>query len=320
MTPHRLTRRLFAAGSLSALASRAWSQAPAMHLLTGFPNGIVDQVARLLADSMGADLRRNIVVEAKPGAAGRLAIEATRGARPDGDTLVVVPHGAMTLFPHVFPHLRYDPVQDFTPVSQLATFDFALGAAPGVAATRLQDLPAWVRSRREVTAFCSPGVGTVPHFLGERYAASTGLSLTHVAFKSAAEILPAIMGNQVPLVFLPLGDLLPAAQAGKLKILATTGGRRSPQTPDVPTFAASGVDLQVVGWVGLYAPSGVPTARLAELEAAAMAAMRTPRARGLMQVANLSPSGSTGAELARVQAQESRAWAEVVRRSGFRPE
>lgn len=311
------TRRSFLAATL---AGPARAQAASVHLLTGFPAGIVDQVARLLAEGMGPALDRTIVVEARPGAAGRLAVEAARAALPDGDTLMVVPHGAMTLFQHVFTNLRYDPVRDFAPVSQLATFDFALGAAPMVAVQRLQQLPAWVRARREVTGFCSPGVGTVPHFLGERYAAAAGLELTHLAFKSPSEILPAIMGNQVPLVFLPLGDLLPAARAGKLKILATTGAVRSPQSPEVPTFRESGMDLVVTGWVGLYAPAGVPAERLARLEAAAMATMRLPRVRGLLQVANLSASGSTGAELARLQADESRAWAAVVQRSGFKPQ
>lgn len=315
-----LTRRSFATAALSTLAAPAWPQADTLRLLTGFPTGIVDQVARLLAESMGAALNRTIVVEARPGAAGRLAVEAARAARPDGETLMVVPHGAMTLFPHVFRSLRYDPVRDFEPVSQLAKFDFALGAAPMVTADTLKDLPAWVRSRRDVTGFCSPGVGTVPHFLGERYAARAGLQLTHVAFKSPSEILQAIMGNQIPLVFLPLGDLMPGAQAGRLRILATTGAQRTLQLPQVPTFRESGVDLQMTGWIGLYAPAGVPAARLAQLQAAAMAAMRTPRARGLLQVANLLASGSSGAELAQVQAQESEVWAQVVRQSGFKPE
>lgn len=319
MTVPLLTRRHCAATLLSFLALKARAQS-GMQLLTGFPAGIVDQIARLLADGMGHTLGRTIVVDARPGAAGRLAVEATRAARPDGDTLMVVPHGPMTLFPHVFRNLRYDPVRDFAPLSQLATFDFALGAAPMVAAERLQQLPDWVRGRREVTGYCSPGVGTVPHFLGERYAAMTGLALTHVAYKSPAEILPAVMGNQVPLVFLPLGDLLPAAQAGRLRILATTGAARTLQSPDVPTFLESGVDLQTTGWVGLYAPAGVPAPRLAELEAAAMAAMRTPRVRGLLQAANLNASGSSGDELARVQERETRVWADVVRRVGFKPE
>lgn len=316
----RLSRRRFGATSLSAMAWPAWAQAQAIHLMTGFPTGVVDQVARLLAEHLGPLLQRPVVVESRPGAAGRLAVEATRAAAPDGNTLMVVPHGPMTLFPHVFPALRYDPVRDFAPLSQLATFDFALGVAPMVPVARLQQLPAWVRQRSAVTGYCSPGVGTVPHFLGERYAASSGLALTHLAFKSPAEILPAVIGNQVPLVFLPLGDLLPAATAGRLRILATTGATRAPQSPEVPTFKESGIDLQVTGWIGLYAPAGVPAGRLAELESAAMQGMRVPRIRGLLQAANLIASGSSAAELARIQAAETRSWAEVVRRSGFKPQ
>lgn len=322
MKPSRsnITRRLFSAATVCTWAPAAWPQDAPVRLLIGFPTGVVDQVARWLADALAAPLHQPVVVDARPGAAGRLALEAARSARPDGDTLVIAPHGAMTLFPHVFRQLRYDPVADFAPISQVATFDFALAAAPGVPVQHLKDLPAWVRNRPDVTGYCSPGVGTVPHFLGERYAASARLALTHIPFKSPSEILPAVLGNQVPLVFLPLGDLLPSAVAGKLRLLATTGKTRAVQAPEVPTFLESGVNLEQTGWIGTYAPVGVPAMRLAQLETAVVQALQSPRLRGLMHAANLRATGSTSAELARLQASESRSWADVVRQSGFKPE
>jgi tripartite-type tricarboxylate transporter receptor subunit TctC len=317
---HDPTRRRCALwlGAL-ALSPAARAQEP-LRLLVGFPAGITDQTARLLGEHMGTALSLSVVVDARPGAAGRLAIEATRAARPDGQTLMVVPHGSMTLFPHVFRQLRYDPVRDFVPVLQLVHFDFALAVAPGVAVQRLQDLPAWVRARSAATGYGSPGVGTVLHFLGERYAAMTGLALTHVAYKSPAEAVTAMMGEQLPLAFLPLGDLLPGARAGRLRLLASTGADRAPQTPELPTFREAGVDLQLRGWLGLYAPAGTPDERVAELARAATDALHQPRVRQALETIGLTVSGATGAELARLQAAETRLWDDVVRQVGFQPQ
>lgn len=320
--PHALvTRRrcTLLLGAALALPRRASTQEP-LRLLTGFPSGIVDQTARLLGEHLGPALSRSVVVDARPGAAGRLAVEAARAARPDGDTLLLVPSGPMTLFPHVFRQLRYDPGRDFVPVSQLVRFDFALGVAPQVTAQRLQDLPAWVRARREATGYGSPGVGTQLHFLGERYAAVTGLALTHVAYKSPSEILAAVMGDQLSMAFLPLGDMLAAARGGKLRLLASTGAERAPQTPELPTFRESGVDLQLSGWLGLYAPAGTPPERVDELARAAAEAMRQPRVRQTLDTAGLVATGTTPAELARQQAAETRLWAEVVKQAGFEPQ
>lgn len=318
----RLSTRRHCALWLTALALSpplALAQEP-LRLLTGFPAGIVDQTARLLGEHMAPALARSVVVDARPGAAGRLAIEATRTARPDGLTLMVVPHGPMTLFPHVFRQLRYDPVRDFVPVVQLVHFDFALGVAPQVTAQRLQDLPAWLRAHSEANGYGSPGVGTVLHFLGERYAASTGLALTHVAYKSPAEILTALMGDQLPMAFLPLGDMLPSARAGRLRLLASTGADRAPQTPELPTFREAGVDLQLRGWLGLYAPAGTPAERVAELAQAAIDAMHEPRVRRTLESLGLTVSGASGTELARLQADETRLWASVVKQAAFEPQ
>jgi len=307
--------------ALWALASRAGAQDAPVRILTGFPGGsIVDTMARGLAEALRAQLGRTVIVESRPGAAGRLAVEAAKQARADGDTLLLVPQGPMTLFPQVFGNLRYDPVKDFIPLSQLATFDFALGVAPSVPAANLAELKAWLLRHPAEASFASPGVGTIPHFLGERYAERIGVKMVHVPFKSAGEMVAAVMGDQVPMAFTPIGDLLEAARAGRLKILATSGSRRAPQTQQVPTFVESGIDLQISAWLGLYTVAGVPAATVARLEAAVMQAIQTPALRSLLSAANMEPAGSTGAELARTQASETKVWAEIVKRSGFKPE
>lgn len=317
------SRRQFTAAGLAlwVLSTQAGAQEAPVRILTGFAGGsIVDTMARGLADAMRAQLGRPVIVESHPGAAGRLVVDVAKQARPDGNTLLLVPQGPMTLFPHVFVNLRYDPVRDFIPLSQLVTFDFALGVAPSVSASGLAELPAWLLRHPAQATFASPGMGTIPHFLGERYAQHIGVKMVHVPFKSAGEMVAAVMGDQVPMAFLPIGDLLEAARAGRLKILATSGARRASQTPLVPTFVESGIDLQISAWLGLYTVAGVPAAAVAKLEAVVVQAIQTPTLRKLLAAANMEPAGSSGAELARTQASETKIWADVVKTTGFKPE
>lgn len=317
------SRRTLLAGLLALASSnvlRAQEAAP-LRILTGFPAGsIVDLMARALAEALQRELARPVLVDSRPGASGRLAVEAAKAAAADGETLLLVPHGAMTLFPHVFPRLRYDPARDFQPLAQLAEFDFALAASPALPVKTLQDLRGWLKDHPQQASYGSPGTGTVPHFLGERCAELLGLPLVHVPFKSPGEMVAALMGNQVPLVFTPIGDLLEGERAGRLRILATTGAVRAAQTPQVPTFKEGGLDLQQRGWMGLYSVAGVPAATAARLEAAALRALQQPGVQQALRNANLSPVGRPGVQLVELQAAESRAWADIVRRSGFKPE
>lgn len=302
---------------LTALPVRA--QRDAARLLTGFPTGAVDVVARMLVEPMQVDLGRPFTVESHPGASGRLAVQALKAARADGNTLLVAPHGPMTLFPHVFRQLGYDPEKDFVPLAQLAAFDFALGASNAVPAQNLAELRQWARTQPDGVTFCSPGVGTSPHFLGEHFGKLAGLKLLHVPFKSPSEILPAVIGDHVSLAVLPMSDLQEAARDGKLKILAIMGAQRTPLAPQLPTFVESGIDLQLTGWIGVYAQAGVPPDTLAGLESAAIKAAHSPAMRARLQAAGLVATGLPGAELARLQARETRFWADMVRRSGFAP-
>ncbi|MDB5895293.1 MAG: tripartite tricarboxylate transporter family receptor, partial [Rhodoferax sp.] len=330
-TPRLLSwsRRRFTVGgiALGLLGPLAHAQDSPVRILTGFPGGsIVDTMARGLAEALRAQLGRPVIVDSRPGAAGRLAVEAAKQARPDGDTLLLVPQGPMTLFPHVFSGLRYDPVKDFIPLAQLATFDFALGVAPPVPAASLAELKAWLIEHPAQASFASPGVGTIPHFLGERYAERIGVKMVHVPFKSAGEMVAAVMGGQVPMAFSPIGDFLEAFKAGRLKVLATSGSRRVAQTPQVPTFVESGIDLQIGAWLGLYTVAGVLEATVQRLERPTLQVMQTPALRSLLAASIMVPAGAnnlngvSGGELARLQASETRAWADIVKRSGFKPE
>lgn len=305
------------AGMLPGLA--AAQPAEPLRLLIGFPAGTVDLVARLLAERLAPLLQRPVLVDARPGASGRFAPQALKAARPDGHALLLVPHGAVTLFPQVFRPLGYDPATDLVPLAQVAVLEFVLCVSNEVPADELRQLTTWLRHQPHAMACATPGIGTAPHFLMARYAALGGVQLTHVPYKSPAEVLAALVGRHVPLAVMPLPDVQEAAQAGRLKLLATFGARRWPLMPALPTVREAGIDLAVSGWLGLYARAGTPGEVLAAQHEAVAQVLARPELRARLQLAGLRVGSLDGPGLARLQAQESAFWADTVRRTGFAP-
>ncbi len=297
----------------------AQSGAQPVRILVGFAaGGSVDLTARALAEAMRPTLNRTILVENRPGAAGRLVVEATKQARPDGDTLMLVPHGPMTLFPWIHRQLRYDPVRDFAPVGRVCIVDYAITTGPATPARSVAEFVAWARNGSNKAAFGSPGAGTIPHFLGQGFAQKAGIALTHVPYKGSALTMVDLIGGNIPLAVSPLADAVEHHRAGKVRILATTGTRRNPSLPEVPTLKEGGLDLALDGWYGIYAPAGTPAEqidRLAQALQGAVKAIEPMLTRATMQA---EPAGPR--QLAELQAAETAMWGPWVKASGFTPE
>lgn len=320
-SPSLSRRRLLTLGGAALTAATPWvraqSSAP-VKIWVGFAaGGSADQTARQVAEPLRGALGRPVVVENRTGAGGRLMLEQAKSAKPDGETLVFVPHGPMTLFPHIYRSLRYAP-DDFTPIGRVCTFDYALACGP---ATPAQSLPAylkWAADPQNKAAFGSPGAGTIPHLIGQMLAHRTGVSLTHVGYRGAAPSVLDAMGGNISLVSGPLADMLQYHQAGKLRVLATTGMARTHFLPDVPTLKESGVDFAMDGWYGLYAPKGTPAATVTAVSQAirdAAPALTDPLARSALAMAPTTPEA-----LAQLQASETALWGDIVKQVGFEPE
>lgn len=315
-------RHWMQAAAALALAPRlatAQGSAQPIRLLVGFaPGGSVDLTARALAEAMRPTLGRSIIVENRPGAAGRLVVEATRQAKPDGETLMMVPHGPMTLFPWIHRQLRYDPVRDFTPVGRVCVLDYAITTGPATQARTVAEYVAWARNPANRAAFASPGAGTIPHFLGQGFAQRAGVEITHVPYKGAAPSMVDLIGGNVSLVVSPLADAMEHHRAGKVRILGTMGSQRNPGLPDVPTLRESGIDLVMDGWYGLYAPAGTPPAQVRALYQAVEAGVA--RIEPLLTRAAVQARPAGPEQLAQIQATETALWGPWVKASGFTPE
>lgn len=313
-------RALVAVPATLALAC-ARAQTPPVRVLIGFaPGGSVDALARLAAEAIQQGTGRSAIVESRTGAAGRLAVEAVKAAAPDGDTLLVAPQGPMTLFPHVFRGLKFDPAKDFVPISRLAAGDYALTIGPAVPAKDIAGLRTWLRTAGDKATYGSPGAGTLPHFVGVSIARAMGVTMTHVPYRGSALAMNDLAGGTLAAAVSPVTEALELHKAGRVHIVATAGAVRSPFVDGVPTLKESGIDVDVPSWFALYAPAGTPPATVERLRAAVHAGLATPAAKERIGRLGLVPAPSGAAELLALQKRETEMWGSVVKASGFTPE
>ena len=315
-----MKRRSIALATLAATLPRpALAQdKPPVRILVGFPpGGSADVVARLLADRMRTSLGQNVIIDNKPGAAGRVAMGELKRSAPDGQTLIVQPSGALVILPWLYKNLGYDPVKDYTPVARASTFDFAVTAGPGAPAGDLRAILAWMKANPSKANYATPGAGTVPHFTGVMLSQAIGMPLTHIAYKGGAPALNDLLGGQVPLMIDTPVETIEHHRTGKVRIVGVTGEARSKALPDVPTLREQGIDLAADAFFGVYGPAGLPADVTARLSRAVADALRTPEVADKITSLGLVPAYGSGDELAAVQAAHLKRWEAPIKASGF---
>lgn len=318
----RLSRRALLGGAVVAAAGGAApvrAQDIPLRILLGFPPGASsDTVTRLIAEKMRVSLGRTVVVENKPGAGGIIANMAAKAAAPDGNTLLMTPLATMVAYPHSYSKLEYDPVRDYIPVAHVAAFQLAFGVGMEVPAKTLADYVALARKGGIYANFASAAVGSLPHFFGLLFAKTAGLDLVHVPYKGTASVLQALVAGEIPAAVLPISDLGSLARSGKAHILASSGAKRSPQYPDVPTFKESGYDIEGSAWYALFAPAGTPKEAVDTLSAAAIAAAHAPDLHQRLDPLGMEATGLGPAELAAIMKADDARWGPIIRASGFK--
>ena len=268
-----------ALAALMAGASFATHAQATGRVVIGFaPGGSVDALARMVAEAVQVAGGRTMIVENRTGAAGRLALEQVKAAAADGDTLLLVPQGPMTLFPHVFRNLRYDPAKDFVPVTRVAAGDFALTIGPAVPAKDVAGFREWLKTAGAKATYGSPGAGTVPHFVGVSIARQLGSPMTHVPYRGSALSMTDLAGGSIAAAVSPVTEALELHKAGRVRIIATTGDARTPFAEGVPTLKELGVDVEAPLWFAVYAPAATPPATVEKLSAAIHAGLGTASA------------------------------------------
>ena len=303
-----------ALSAMSAVCAHAQAKPP-LRILVGFPpGGSADVLGRLVADALKDDFSP-VVVDNKPGAGGRIALNMVKNAKPDGQTVIVLPSGPMVLFPHVYKKLDYDAVKDFTPISQIARFQFGVVAGPN-GAKNVADMIAKAKANPGVSSYGTPGAGTLPHFMGVLMEQSAGISLNHVPFQGGAPANNALLGGHIDYKFDVVSETAELHHSGKARIIAVTGSKRDTQVPDVPTLKEAGVNMEATAWFAMYGPAGLSGENLARLEKAMVKIVREPAMKERLMKLGYDPIGSGSAELAAAQKADLARWEKPIKATG----
>jgi tripartite-type tricarboxylate transporter receptor subunit TctC len=280
------------------------------------PGGPVDLLARLLASGLAERYKQSGVVENLAGAAGNIGIDKVKRAKADGQTLLVVPAGNITINPTLMPNFPFNIEADFVPVTMLAKAPNVLVAHPALKVSNVRELIALVKAKAKGSslAYASPGVGSGLHLAGELFKQQAGIDLLHLPYKGTGPALNDVLGGQVPLMFSNLPGALPHIKSGKLVALGVTDMVRSATAPEIATFAEQGVSgVLVTSWYGLLAPAGTSSATVERLVGDAADILGQPATREQLKAQGLTEVRMKPAEFSAHIRAETAQWARIIK-------
>lgn len=321
-----MKRRDFLAGS-AATAWAGWTSGALAQ--SGPPTKIVfpfaagsggDALCRLLAQHIAPLLDRNMIVENRTGGDGLIGIRAVKGAKPDGNTILITTGPTMYLLPMVEATPSFDAAKDFVPVSQLTRFEFCVfvGKAVPDEVKDFKQFVAWLKANPDNATFGVPANGTIPHFTGSRLEQALGIKLTRVGYRGSAPIINDLVGGHMPFAISTLTDAIPQHRAGNVRVLAVGSAERSPFLPEAPTLKESGVDLVADAWYGMWLPAGTPADVARKLSEAAATALAKPEVKEKLAAIGLIPVGSTPEGLTKELADNTAFWQPIVKATGYK--
>ena len=284
------------------------------------PGGPNDIIVRLVAQKLAETLAQPFLVENRPGAGGNIGTDFVAKAAPDGYTLLSVGPGSLIINP-LIGKVPYDTARDFAPVTLMARAPNALVAHPSLPAGSVKELIELARSQPGRVNYGSGGSGSTPHLAGAMFAAMAGIALTHVPYKGTAPATADLIGGQVQIAFLGIPTVLPHVKSGKLRVLAVTGKRRSPELPGVPTMDEAGVPgYELSPWYGLLAPAGTPREVVVRLGEELSRSVSAPEMKEKLAVQGAEVAGGSPEEFAALIRADTSTWSRVVKDAGIRIE
>ena len=308
------------AGVFSLGTAIAQAQAQATKLLVGAtPGGGTDIVARAIALELGKRLDRPFIVDNRPGAAGNIAALATAKAEPDGHTLLLS-YTSHAINASLYDNLPFDPIKDFTPISQIASSPAMLVARPSFKANNIAELIALAKSQPGKLNIAVAGIGSANHLAGEMLKRDAGIDLVGVPYKGTGPAIQDVVAGQIDLVFAGIATVQSLIKGGRLKALAVTSPKRLPAYPDVQAIAEVLPGYEYSAWYGLFGPAKLPKEMVEKLGNAARAALASPEMTKRLVDEGLIPVGSTPAEFQKFVASEIVRWGKVVAATGAKPE
>ncbi len=307
--------------TVPATAQSNWPAKP-ITMVVGFAaGGATDAVARIIAKHLGEELKGSVVVDNKAGAGGNIATDYVARAEGDGHTILLGSVGSLTVAPHMQARLPYKPLQDFAPITMAVVFSNVLVVKPDLPVRNLADLIKMAKAKPGTVTYASSGVGGAGHLAGELLEQSADVDMTHVAYKGGGPAMLGMLGGEVDSFFGTPPSVGPHVKTGKVRAIATTGAKRDPLMPDVPTVAEQGYPgFDTLNWYAFVAPVKTPKPIVDRLNQVLVKILKDPEVVKELELKGLSPSPSTPAELAAYMQREYNTWAVVVKKAGIKPE
>ncbi|MEO6362505.1 MAG: tripartite tricarboxylate transporter substrate-binding protein [Caldimonas sp.] len=290
-------------------------------LCSGPAGSIPDLVARAVGEQLPVTLGQRALIDNRPGAAGRLSVNALKAAPADGSTLLLAQGAIATVYPYLYAQLGYDPAKDLQPVSLASEMSVGFAIGPGVPAevTTLAGFFDWARRHPASANVGSPGTGTLPHLLEAMLFRQAGVAWQHVAYSGGPPAVNDLLGGQIAALALPEGLLRQHHLARRIRVLATSGPTRSAYLPDVPSFVEQGrPDLVVKEWFAFFAPAATPKDTVASLSAALQEAIDRPALAAVFAQAGMTAASSSPASLSARIVLEQRTWQPVLLAHGIK--
>jgi len=311
----------FAQGT-STSSGQAYPARP-IRVIVPFPaGGSIDIVSRSISQRWSALLGQQLVIDNRAGAAGTLGTQLAAQAPPDGHTILYANSGPISIGPHLYPKLGYDVSRDFAPVSQTTSAPYFIFAAASLPVSTPRQLIAYAKERPGQLNYASSGVGSGLHLTGELFKSVTGVDIVHVPFKGMGQAAPELASGRVHIAVSTVPGVLPHVKAGRMKGIVSSGTRRSPALPDVPTCNEAGLpDFCSVAWHAVLAPAKTPRAIVAKLhQTLAQTLSNVELKEQLLTREDADAIGGTPAELAKLLKSESAQYGRIIRTVGIKGE
>jgi tripartite-type tricarboxylate transporter receptor subunit TctC len=301
--------------------SQTWPAKPLRMVVPFAPGGAVDVTGRVIAQSLSTRLGQQVVVENRGGAGGNIGVELVAKSPPDGYTIVMATAGQISINPHMYAKLPFDPIKDLMPISPAGMAINALCVHPSLPVTSVQGFIAFARARPNALNFATGGIGASDHMATELFMSMTGVKMNHIPYKGGAPAMVDLLGGNVDLGFSTVATAIGPIKAGRLRALGVTSARRFELLPDVPTIAEAGVPgYESVAWYGLFAPAGTSAEIIRKLNAETVAVLGTPEARKRLTDAGVLPTSSSPETFAAYVATETARWGKLIRANGIKAE
>ena len=300
--------------------SQSYPSKPVKLIVPFPPGGPTNLVGRLFAEKLSAMWGQPVVVDNRAGAAGNIGADVAAKSAPDGYTLLLIANSHI-INGALYDKLPFDPIRDFTPLSQVASYSLVLVVHPSVAADTLHGLIALSKANPGKLSLASSGNGTSTHLAAELFRGVSGIDFVHVPYKGAAPATNDLLAGHVQLMFNDPVSALPLVRAGRLRALATTGLSRSPITEEIATMAESGYPgFQAGSWFAIVGPAGMPRDVVRKLFTDINAVLQLPDIRTRFAELGIDPIGTTPEQLAAVMQADLEKWAKVIRAANIKPD